>query len=409
MFDYFKKKIKETFEGAFKEDSKEKEESAKESAESTEEPKKEIEAQRAVESADKGIEESAKKKTEESTDESEKEREIQKTDKSDEEGIDEHADESIREKEEELEKECLVKSVKETLKETFDAVKKKAVEKNITQQELDDFFYNIELVLLENNASYDATNQIIENAKKQLLGTKADRFRIKEILEESLKNSIFDILDQKNIDIAEKIKEINKNNEPCVIVFLGFNGAGKTTNLAKLGYDLKNKGFKCVFAAADTFRSAAIEQLKKHADKMKIPVVSHQYGADSAAVIFDAKKYAAAHKCDVVLCDTAGRVHTDKNLMEELKKIKRVNNPHLMILVAESITGSDIENQVEVFSAIGIDGVILTKTDIDGKIGSAISVCYVSKKPILYLSCGQKYEDLIEFNAKSVLDSVFEK
>ncbi|RLG13698.1 MAG: signal recognition particle-docking protein FtsY [Candidatus Nanohalarchaeota archaeon] len=382
MFDFFKKKIKETFDKTFKKPENEtKEESA-------------IKAM--PESKKESIEENPTENPEESSKEHIKEPE-QETATDQPESSNEPAKESI------------AKSVKETLKETLLSVKKKAVEKEMTQKELDAFFYDIELVLLENNASYDATDRIIETAKKELLGTKADRFNIKEALENSIKNSIFDILNQEKIDMQKRIKEVNENGEPCVIVFLGFNGAGKTTNLAKLGFLLQKRGLKCVFAAADTFRAAAIEQLKKHADKLKIPVVAHQYGADSAAVIFDAKKYAAAHKINVVLCDTAGRVHTDKNLMEELKKIRRVNSPHLMILVAESITGSDIENQIEQFGEVGIDGTILTKTDIDGKIGSAISICYLSKKPILYLSCGQKYEDLNEFDAKKVLDSIFEK
>ena len=403
MFDFFKKKIKETFDKTFRKEEKEPEkESIKEN-----QTEPVLAPETIPESTTENIEEQSKEPEIKSTTRTIPEPKI--ISENPPESINEPSKESPTESPKEQAKESIAKSVKETLKETFLSVKKKAVEKEITQKELDAFFYDIELVLLENNASYGATNQIIESAKKELVGTKADRFKLKQALETSIKNSIFDILNQEKIDLIEKIKEVNQNGEPCVIVFLGFNGAGKTTNLAKLGSLLKENDLKCVFAAGDTFRAAAIEQLKKHAEILNIPLISHQYGADSAAVIFDAKKYASAHNLDVVLCDTAGRVHTDKNLMEELKKIKRVNNPHMMILVAESITGSDIENQVEQFCKIGMDGTILTKTDIDGKIGSAISVCYISKKPILYLSCGQKYKDLNEFDAKKVLDSVFEE
>ncbi|OYT34396.1 MAG: signal recognition particle-docking protein FtsY [Candidatus Aenigmarchaeota archaeon ex4484_52] len=296
---------------------------------------------------------------------------------------------------------------KKKITETFKTIKKTAIEHKITQKQLDDFFYKIELILLENNASYDATNEIINNAKKQLIDKNINIFKTKYFLENAIKNCLFDILNKDKINIIEKIKQANNNGRPYVILFLGFNGTGKTTNLAKLGYLLKQNNFKCVFAAGDSFRYAAIEQLKKHGGNLNIPVIAHKYGADSAAVIFDAKKYAVSHNLNVVLCDTAGRVHTDKNLLEELKKIIRVNNPDLNILVAEAITGSDIENQVKQFSEVGIDGTILTKTDIDKKIGSAISVCYISKRPILYLSFGQKYTDLIEFDAKKALENIF--
>jgi fused signal recognition particle receptor len=169
---------------------------------------------------------------------------------------------------------------------------------------------------------------------------------------------------------------------------------------------LKNK-LSCVLAASDTFRAASQEQLQVHADKLGVKMIKHDYGADPAAVAFDAIKMAKAKNIDVVLIDTAGRLHSNINLMDELKKIERVAKPDITIFVGESITGNDcIEQAVKFNEAIDFDAIILTKADVDEKGGAAISVSYVTKKPIIYLGTGQKYEDLKAFDPKIIIESL---
>ena len=160
-----------------------------------------------------------------------------------------------------------------------------------------------------------------------------------------------------------------------------------------------------VFAAGDTCRAAAIQQLGEHADRLKIKMIKHEYGADSAAVAFDAIRYAQSNKIDVVLIDTAGRLHSNVNLMAELKKICKIAKPDLKIFTAEAITGNDAAEQSKKFDEnIGIDGIILTKADVDEKGGAIISVSHVTKKPILFLGTGQNYDDLERFDADKVIE-----
>ena len=190
-------------------------------------------------------------------------------------------------------------------------------------------------------------------------------------------------------------------------MFVGINGSGKTTTIAKITSLLQENNLKTVMAAADTFRAAAIQQLQEHADRLGVKIVKHDYGADPAAVAFDAVRYAEANNVDVVLVDTAGRQHNNKNLMEEIKKIVRVANPDLKIFIGESITGNDCVEQAENFNqAVGIDGIVLTKADVDEKGGAAISISHVTKKPIIYLGTGQEYSDLKSFDPSIITSSL---
>jgi fused signal recognition particle receptor len=157
-------------------------------------------------------------------------------------------------------------------------------------------------------------------------------------------------------------------------------------------------GYSVVLACADTYRAGSIEQLEEHARRLGVRIIKHAYGADPAAVAFDAISHAKAHGINVVLIDTAGRIQTDKNLMAELTKVKRVVKPDLTVLTVDSLTGNDAVTQAEEFhKTVGIDGTILTKVDADVKGGSALSVTYVTKKPILFIGTGQRYDDLEEF------------
>jgi fused signal recognition particle receptor len=203
------------------------------------------------------------------------------------------------------------------------------------------------------------------------------------------------------------LEEIKTGEKPYIIMMLGPNGAGKTTHIAKLTHYFKKQGLSCVWAAADTFRSGAIHQLQEHADKLDIKVIKQQYGADPAAVAFDALTSAQANKFDIILIDTAGRQETNKNLMEELKKIERVVKPNLKIYVGESYTGQGLLTMAQEFDkAIGIDGFILSKIDADAKGGTTISLLYQLKKPIFYVGTGQGYEDLQEFSPEFILNRI---
>ncbi|MCD6482917.1 MAG: signal recognition particle-docking protein FtsY [Candidatus Aenigmarchaeota archaeon] len=278
--------------------------------------------------------------------------------------------------------------------------------KEITEKDLEPLLEELEYDLIEADCSYDVAQMIIEEIKNNLVGQRLKRRQIEKRIKESIENAIKKILENvEKIDLVKLIK--NKREKPFKIIFLGFNGTGKTTTMAKIANLLKKHGIKVVFAAGDTFRAASIEQLEEHARNLNIPIIKHNYGADPAAVIFDAIKYAEKHGIDVVLADTAGRVHTDENLMKELEKIVRVNKPDLKILVLDSLTGSDVINQFEYFDkAAKVDAVVFTKLDVNEKGGNILSVIYQFKKPVLFFGTGQGYEDLIEYDPDTILKNL---
>jgi len=192
-----------------------------------------------------------------------------------------------------------------------------------------------------------------------------------------------------------------------VVLFVGVNGTGKTSSIAKIGHLLLRKSYSVVMAAADTYRTGSIEQIEEHARRLGIKTIKHDYGGDAAAVAFDAVNYANAHGTNVVLIDTAGRMQTNKNLLEEMKKIARVAKPDLTILVVDALTGNDAVEQGKKFSeSVNIGGVILTKLDADAKGGSAISMAAIIGKPILFATVGQNYEDLIPFEPNDMVSKI---
>jgi fused signal recognition particle receptor len=190
-------------------------------------------------------------------------------------------------------------------------------------------------------------------------------------------------------------------------MFVGVNGTGKTTTISKLSEYFVSKGFTPVIAASDTFRAGAIEQITHHANNLGVKIIKHQKGADPAAVAYDAVEHAKAQKKEVVLIDTAGRMQTNVNLMDEMKKIQRVVKPDLIIFVGDALTGNDAVEQATKFNnAVGFDGIILTKADADAKGGAALSIGYVVQKPILFLGTGQSYSDLMEFHPEWMVEQV---
>ena len=272
-------------------------------------------------------------------------------------------------------------------------VKQKVTTKKISDRQFDALFWDLEVELLENNVAFEVIEKIKQDLKKRLVDKPLKRGQVEKIILDSLKKSIEELLEWENVSLVNNIK--GKKDKPFVICFVGTNGSGKTTTIAKLTHHLKSNNITSVLVAGDTFRKAAIEQLETWGNKLDVKVIKHDYGADPASVAFDGIKYAKQKGLDVVLVDTSGRLHSNKNLMREMEKIIRVSKPDMKILVAESITGNDAVEQAKEFDkAIGIDGVILTKSDVDEKGGTILSMSYVSRKPILYLGMGQEPEDL---------------
>lgn len=284
----------------------------------------------------------------------------------------------------------------------FKSLAQKITTKQVTPELFEELFWDLELALLENNVAVEVVEKIKKDLKASLVDKPVLRGKVEQVIAESLRASV-DGLFMPGIDLLERAK-INK---PLVICMVGINGSGKTTSIAKLTKYFQENGLSVVLAAADTFRAAAIDQLQLHADKLNVKLIKHDYGADPAAVAFDAIKHAQAAKKDIVLVDTAGRLHSNVNLVDEMKKIVRVAKPDLKIFVGESITGNDCVEQAKKFDeAIGIDGIILAKADIDEKGGAAISVSYVTKKPILFLGTGQEYKDLQAFDKEKLIASM---
>jgi fused signal recognition particle receptor len=296
---------------------------------------------------------------------------------------------------------------KEEKKGFFKRLKSKVTQKvtttKLSDKKFDELFWDLEVALMENNAAVEVIEKIKEDLKKELVEIPIQRSKVKEMVITSLKKSISELFDVEQINLLEKVK----TKKPFVICFVGINGSGKTTTIAKVANLLLQKKLSVVLAAADTFRAAAIDQLQLHADKLGVKLIKHEYGSDAAAVAFDAVKHAEAKNKDVVLIDTAGRLHSDLNLVEEMKKIVRVSKPDMVLFVGESITGNDCTEQAKQFdNAVSLDGIILSKADIDEKGGAAISVSYVTKKPILYIGTGQEYKDLEKFDKEKLLASI---
>ncbi len=329
--------------------------------------------------------------------------------------------EEIEEKKEEIKKEKEEKKKPEKIKKItvkleepeeekeekgfFQKIGEKINKIKISEKEFSVYEEELEMLLLENNVAMEVAEKIVQDLKERIIG----KDFLKKEIEAEIKDSFKDIIREILIappNLAEQIKEKNldQSKEPYVILFCGINGSGKTTTVAKIAENLKSRGISCVLAAADTFRAASIEQLKEHGDKIGVKVISHEYGSDPASVGFDAINYAKKNFINCVLIDTAGRMHTQKNLLKEMEKIVRVCKPDKKLFVGESITGNDALEQVRSFDwAIGIDGIVLTKADIDEKGGTALSVGYVTKKPILYLGIGQSYDKIEVFDKEKFI------
>ena len=273
----------------------------------------------------------------------------------------------------------------------------------LEEKDLEEPMWALEMALLESDVALPVAEEIVREVKADLVGKKkkigADTGAIAE---QSLRSALISLLSRNHLDFDEYIKDKEK---PVKILFVGVNGTGKTTSIAKVARYLMDQNYSVVLAAGDTFRAGAIEQLEVHGEKLGLKVVKHKTGGDPAAVIFDAVEYAKAHNKDVVLADTAGRLHTNINLMDQMRKIVRVTKPDLLIFVDEAIAGNDAVERARLFNeSVPIGGSILTKTDADAKGGSAISIAYITGKPVLFLGVGQTYPDLVKFEPQWLVD-----
>jgi fused signal recognition particle receptor len=301
-----------------------------------------------------------------------------------------------------------IKEIKKEDKGFFQKIGEKINKIKISEKEFEIYEEELETLLLENNVALEVAEKIVQDLKERIIEKEFLKKEVETEIKEIFKEIIREILVAPP-NLIEQIKEKNadQSKEPYVILFCGINGSGKTTTIAKIAENLKNKGVSCVIAAADTFRAASIEQIKEHGEKIGVKVISHEYGSDPAAVGFDAINYAKKNFINCVLIDTAGRMHTQKNLLKEMEKIVKVCKPDKKIFVGESITGNDSIEQIRSFDwAIGIDGIVLTKADIDEKGGTALSVGYVTKKPILYLGTGQAYDKIEPFNKEKFIEKL---
>ena len=279
--------------------------------------------------------------------------------------------------------------------------------KKIKDESLDDFLWELEIALLEADVALPVVEEIKEGVRENLIGKKFTRdHTLEEIVELSIKDAVRNVLKLNEFDFDAWFKE---QERPTSIMFVGINGTGKTTAIAKIANRLMKDGYTVVLAAGDTFRAGAIEQLSIHADKLGCKIVKHSQDADPAAVAFDAIEHAKAKKRDAVLIDTAGRMQTNNNLVDEMKKIVRVSKPSLKIFVGDSLAGNDAVEQAKAFDqAIGVDAIILTKIDADSKGGAALSIAHTIGKPIAFVCNGQEYDDIVKFNTEWMISRLFE-
>ncbi len=265
-------------------------------------------------------------------------------------------------------------------------------------EELEDY----KLHLLEADVAYEVSERIIEDIKKELIGRRVKKDELENVIKDTVGKVLLKILPE-NFDLINYIKSTNKR--PFIILFLGTNGSGKTLTLVKVAKKLKENGLSCVISASDTFRAAAIEQLENLARRINVRVIKHKYGADPAAVAYDAIRHAEARGKDVVLIDTAGRMETDEDLLREMEKIARVTKSDFNILVIDSTIGNSAVDIAEMFSKyVRIDGIIVTKTDIDTKGGCVVSISYILKKPIVFITNGQNLDDIELFDKKRFVE-----
>jgi fused signal recognition particle receptor len=290
----------------------------------------------------------------------------------------------------------------EKLKKGLSGIVDRISKSEISESDLDPILWDLQLQLISNDVAVDVAARVCDELRERLKGVTFPRLGdktgpVKEALREAIEATM---ATDGGMDLLDLVAEKKAEGDPLVVMFVGINGTGKTTTIAKVTKLLLDNGYGVVLASGDTYRAGAIEQLEEHARRLGVRVVKHRYGADAAAVSFDAVQHARAQAVDVVLIDTAGRMQTNRNLMDELVKIKRVAQPDLTVMVLDALIGNDAIDQAETFNdRVGFDAAVLTKVDADAKGGSSLSVSYLTGKPIIYVGVGQGYDDLQPFDS----------
>ena len=282
------------------------------------------------------------------------------------------------------------------------ATGKTVIEEEDLQNHLDD----LELALLSSDVEMSVAQEILSGVEENLTGQTRRRLSSTgNLVRDALREALYEVISVGQFDFDERIEQADK---PVVIIFTGVNGVGKTTTIAKLARYFEDRGLSTVLANGDTYRAGANEQLQKHAENLDKKIITHEQDSDPTAVVYDAVEYAKANDVDVVLGDTAGRLHTSDDLMAQLAKIDRNIDPDMTLFVDEAVAGQDAVNRAREFDdAAEIDGAVLTKADADPQGGAAISVAHVTGKPILFLGTGQDYGDLEPFDPEEIVDSLF--
>jgi len=297
----------------------------------------------------------------------------------------------------------------EKLRNAFSVAVKSFGDKELKEKDIDEVLFELEVALLESDVATEVIDALKDDLKKQLIGTTVNKDKIAEVVKQELRKSISNMFDVAGtVDILSNIQKKKDKGEPYIISFMGINGTGKTTTIAKIANLLRENKYSVVIAAADTYRAGAIEQIGEHGKRLNVKVISQNYGSDPAAVARDAVLYSKSHKIDCILIDTAGRMQTSKNLMDQISKINKVVSPDLKLFVGDSLAGNDTVSQArEFYNYTKFDGAILTKSDADARGGAAISIVKVTSSPILYLGVGQEYKDLKSFDKDVFLETLF--
>jgi fused signal recognition particle receptor len=282
-----------------------------------------------------------------------------------------------------------------------------AAEVEIGEAEVAPMLGELEIALLESDVSFETTRFLVDDLKRRLAGKRVAKTALGEAVRGEVRSALLDLFPIPKSTFEDAVRAKKAVGEPLVVLFLGPNGMGKTTTIAKIARWLEERGYSSVLAASDSFRAAAIEQLEHHGKALGRDVIKHKYGADPTAVAFDAVAHAKAKKIDVVLVDTAGRQETNVNLVKEMEKMSRVLKPDLRVFVGEAVAGHALVEQLKRFKeAVGVDALVLTKLDCDAKGGSAFSAAFEARVPILFVGVGQEYGDLREFDAAWLVNSV---